>query len=315
MLQQTQVATVIPYFERFMQSFSTLGQLAAADLDEVLKHWAGLGYYARARNLHKTAGVVRDKHEEKLPSDLQQLMELPGIGRSTAGAILSLAYGQGASILDGNVKRVLARVYQVAGWSGQSATLKKLWTLAEQQTPGLSVAHYNQAMMDLGSIICKRSKPLCDQCPLTSLCLSYQQNTQADYPQAKPRKARPHKHRWMLLHTYGNQLLLERRPEQGIWGGLWSLPELESLDELESWQQKNIGCSHEAKQCRQNLVKHQFSHFDLSISIAQITVPLSNLDPSSLAIKEMDDLLWVKYEQLKQFGMPAPIYKLLAEPF
>lgn len=313
MLQQTQVNTVIPYFKRFIHAFPDVQSLAAASLDDVLKHWAGLGYYARARNLHRAAQIVVDDHAGELPQNLQPLMALPGIGRSTAGAILSLAHGQHATILDGNVKRVLARVYQVAGWPGQSATLKQLWQLAEQQTPKKSVQHYNQAMMDLGAIICIRSTPACDRCPLISECLSFKQHTQKDYPHARPRKSRPQKHRWMLIHRHENRLLLERRPPQGIWGGLWSLPELQSLDELETWQQKNIGRIHHSEKCQEKVLKHQFSHFDLSISIVHIPVRLSTLEASIDKVNDEDDLRWIDRFQLNNFGLPVPIYRILSE--
>lgn len=314
MLQQTQVNTVIPYFERFIESFPDVQSLARAQLDEVLKHWAGLGYYARARNLHKAAQIVRDNHKGEFPRDLQQLQALPGIGRSTAGAILSLACGLDAAILDGNVKRVLARVFQVPGWPGQSVTLKDLWALAEQQTPHAAASQYNQAMMDLGALICKRSSPACGQCPLPPICLSYKQQTQLKFPQSRPAKKRPQKHRWMLLHQHDNRLLLEHRPPHGIWGGLWSLPELESLEGLEGWQRNKLGYLHAVEKCQENLVKHPFSHFDLSISIAHIPVSSLQLKSSKLCINEEDGLQWVDRDQLKEFGLPAPIDKILSSP-
>lgn len=313
MLQQTQVNTVIPYFQRFMQAFPDIQSLAHAHLDHLLKLWAGLGYYARARNLHHAARIVCDQHNGELPRDLAQLMALPGIGRSTAGAILSLAFGYSASILDGNVKRVLARVYQVPGWSGQASTQKKLWLLAEQQTPEATVAHYNQAMMDLGSGVCRRSRPACESCPLTSLCLSFKQQTQAQYPQPKPRKSRPHKHCWMLIHQHENRLLLERRPEQGIWGGLWSLPELQSLEHLDAWQHKVLGQTEKADSCRENILRHQFSHFDLSISIAQIPLSKVRLDVTTTSVNDGDQFQWIERNGLHNFGLPAPVLKILSE--
>ena len=313
MLQQTQVSTVIPYFERFIASFPNIQSLAAAPLDEVLKHWAGLGYYARARNLHTTAKLVCDDFNEELPRDLKHLMALPGIGRSTAGAILSLAYGDNAAILDGNVKRVLARLYQVEGWSGQGPTLKKLWTLAEHETPQQSVNHYNQAMMDLGSMICRRANPLCDRCPLSCMCLSFKTNTQKHYPHSRPRKIRPHKHRWLLIHRHEGRLLLERRPPQGIWGGLWTLPELESLEELPRWQLTNIGNMHGLERCQENVVTHQFSHFDLSISLAHIAVESSDEATPLCGINDEQQMKWIERLNLKEYGLPAPVFKLLTE--
>jgi A/G-specific adenine glycosylase len=311
MLQQTQVSTVIPYFERFITSFPDIRSLADAPLDEVLKHWAGLGYYARARNLHKAAKLVCDDFNAELPRDLEPLMAMPGVGRSTAGAILSLAYGDHAAILDGNVKRVLARVYQVGGWSGQASTLKRLWTLAEQQTPQLSVAYYNQAMMDLGAMICKRSRPGCECCPLPGICSSFKAQTQDHYPHPRPPKKRPHKHRWMLLHHQEERLLLERRPPQGIWGGLWSLPELQSLDELSDWQLSNMGMIHELEGCEENVLKHQFSHFDLSISIAHIRLESSVQAAQLFSIHDEEQMKWIDRAGLKDYGLPAPVFKLL----
>lgn len=315
MLQQTQVSTVIPYFERFMHSFPSVKRLADAHLDEVLQHWAGLGYYARARNLHKTAAIVRDEYQGLFPSDLDQLVALPGIGRSTAGAIASLGFGHYAPILDGNVKRVLSRVYQVAGWPGQSATLKQLWLLAEQQTPETDSACYNQAMMDLGAMVCMRARPQCAQCPLNAICQSYCKKTIDLYPQPKPKKQRPQHHRWLLIHRHENRLLLERRPPQGIWGGLWSLPELETLDDLQSWQRDHIGDCHEVKQQQKHQLKHRFSHFDLSISIARIPVLTTCQEPASLSLKDTDTLLWIEQDRLNDFGMPAPVFKLLSQQF
>ena len=312
MLQQTQVATVIPYYEKFLQSFPDVTALANAHLDQVLNHWAGLGYYARARNLHKTAQIIRDDFDAVFPATKQQLIALPGIGESTAGAILSLAFGQHAAILDGNVKRVLARLYQVDGWYGVSAVLKKLWVLAEHQTPSKQTAFYNQAMMDLGSLICKRSKPVCDECPLTSLCKSYKEGTQALFPKSKPKKNRPHKHRWFLLHRFANKLLLERRPEQGIWGGLWSLPEIEQLESLAGWQFQQLGDSAEANNIREKMLKHQFSHFDLSISLVEIEVSQSFVKSSENSVHENNQFQWVARHDLQHYGLPAPVEKILS---
>ena len=184
MLQQTQVATVIPYYQRFLKTFPDIQSLADASIDRVLQHWQGLGYYARARNLHRAAQIIRDQHAGQFPRQMDQLISLPGIGRSTAGAILSLACGQGWPILDGNVKRVLARCFQVEGWYGQGKTMKTLWQITEQLTPAKQTGEYNQAMMDLGAMVCLKSKPKCDACPLTPYCESYRHGTQASYPEA-----------------------------------------------------------------------------------------------------------------------------------
>ena len=313
MLQQTQVAAVIPYYLRFLQTFPQLQQLAEASLDQVLQHWAGLGYYARARNLHKTAQIVARDYRAEFPSTLEQLMALPGIGRSTAGAILSLGFGQRAVILDGNVKRVLARVYQVPGWSGQSATQKQLWQLAEQQTPLDQTAFYNQAMMDLGSMVCKRSRPECVSCPLRTQCLSFRDDTQALFPQSKPRSRRPQRQRWFLLHTDdAGRLLLQRRPPQGVWGGLWSLPEIERLEDLSDWQLQQAGKSAVVECVSEQLLIHQFSHFDLAISLAEISVSSDFVDAFSLRVSENTDYKWISWEQLTEYGLPAPVERILS---
>ncbi|MCK5664408.1 MAG: A/G-specific adenine glycosylase [Thiotrichaceae bacterium] len=312
MLQQTQVATVIPYFDKFLNAFPYVKDLADAHLDQVLKHWAGLGYYARARNLHKTAQIIHHEFDDVFPDTQEKLIALPGIGQSTAGAILSLALDRHAAILDGNVKRVLSRLYQVDGWYGQSAVLKKLWTLAEQQTPSTQTAFYNQAMMDLGSMICKRSRPECELCPLNNICKSCLESTQAQFPVPKPKKIRPHKHRWFLLHRFDDKLLLERRPEQGIWGGLWSLPEIEVLDSLPDWQAQQIGQCAEINSLNKKMLKHQFSHFDLSISLVEIIVPKSFVTSSESKVSESNRLQWVEWGELENHGLPAPVEKILS---
>ncbi len=311
MLQQTQVATVIPYFNRFVESFPDVVALAQADLDSVLQHWAGLGYYARARNLHKTAIMVRDEYAGEFPAQLEQLESLPGIGRSTAGAILSLAYAQRAAILDGNVKRVLARAYQVEGWYGQAGTLKKLWAIAEQQTPDQRVAQYNQAMMDLGATVCKRSRPLCVACPLTAICQSYQQGTQQQYPGSKPARKRPQRHSWVLLHHSLDQVLLERRPPSGIWGGLWSLPEVDDLQQLSDWQQQYLGQPCKITLTHEKALLHKFTHFDLSLSVARVAMSDATGVVPDNRVSESRDLRWIELSSLADYGLPTPIEKIL----
>jgi len=313
MLQQTQVATVIPYFERFMQSFADVEALAAASQDEVLQHWAGLGYYARGRNLHKAAQQVVQQYDGVFPDTLEGLIALPGIGRSTAGAILSLACGLPAAILDGNVKRVLARVFQIEGWPGQTAVARQFWQIAEQQTPRQQTAQYNQAMMDLGSLVCTRSKPACAECPLTRFCLSRRDGTQALFPHGKPKKAKPQRHRWFLLHHCDDQLLLQKRPQTGIWGGLWSLPELDNLDDLADWQLRQMQCRIEPALQQEKLLKHSFTHFDLTISLAQIEVERSLIQQRPLVVAESDDLQWLSRDAIAHLGLPAPVAKILQE--
>lgn len=267
MLQQTQVSTVIPYYQKFLQRFPNLERLANAETDEVLALWSGLGYYARGRNLHKAAQVIRDSHDGRFPDDLETLTSLPGIGRSTAAAILALTWDQHQTILDGNVKRVLARYHAVPGWPGTSNVQKQLWQLAEAHTPERRCGDYTQAIMDLGATVCRRSQPLCQACPVNTDCQAFRSDTVTNYPEAKPKKARPRRNAHMLVITNKcHQILLEKRPPTGIWGGLWSLPELTELPaSLADWSLEHYGIKIEKFQALEN-VDHSFSHFDLTIS-------------------------------------------------
>jgi A/G-specific adenine glycosylase len=234
MLQQTQVQTVIPYFERFMRSFPSVVALADADIDAVLDHWSGLGYYARARNLHSAARTVRDQHDGDFPKRFDDVVALPGIGRSTAGAIMALAYGERYPILDGNVKRVLARHGAIAGWPGKTDVAETLWRAAEEYMPQSGVREYTQAMMDLGATVCTRSRPQCDACPVHANCAARTAGTIDQYPGRKAKKTKPLKETTMVLAVSGGFIYLERRPPAGIWGGLWSLPEL-SKGQVGDW--------------------------------------------------------------------------------
>jgi len=307
MLQQTQVGTVIPYYQAFLQHFPDLPSLADASIDEVLQHWQGLGYYARARNLHKAAMLIRDQHNGHFPRDFAALEALPGIGRSTAGAILSFAFGQHWPILDGNVKRVLARCFRVPGWYGQSATMKQLWYLAESITPAVDTAEFNQAMMDIGSMLCVKGKPKCQACPLKSLCSSYLHNSQAEYPQKKPKRSKPHKHTLMLLHRCGEQILLWRRPPSGIWGGLWSLPEVDEVTAIELWQQSFLSLAQAPASLQRDVIRHQFSHYSLDISLAIV-----ELGELPAGISDADNYRWVEIRDLARHGLPAPVRKILS---
>jgi A/G-specific adenine glycosylase len=307
MLQQTQVATVIPYYQRFLQSFPTIQALADASIDHVLQHWQGLGYYARARNLHRAAQIMRDDYQSEFPLDMAQVLALPGIGRSTAGAILTFACNQSWPILDGNVKRVLARCYQVEGWYGKTKTMAELWQIAEQLTPQASTDNYNQAMMDLGALVCLKSKPDCEHCPLTESCDSFKNDTQHLYPEKKPKKIKPQKKTLMLLHYYQNQLLLYRRPPVGIWGGLWSLPEVESDHDLSEWQNQNLGYSKAPKEVKVDLLRHQFTHFSLDISVAVI-----ELDQLPSKVSDTASFEFIEQQALPQYGLPTPVSKILS---
>lgn len=259
MLQQTQVATVIPYFLRFMAAFPSVHQLANAHIDDVLSHWSGLGYYARARNLHKAAQQLVSDYDGLFPNQPAELQALPGIGRSTAGAIASLGCDQPAPILDGNVKRVLARYFAIAGWPGKANVLNQLWQLSERLTPTVRHADFNQAMMDLGALICTRSSPQCHACPLVSGCIAQQRGQQTAFPGKKPQRSLPTKKRYFLVIKHQQQVVLQQRPAHGIWGGLWSFPEYDSLAQV----CEAHGVSDDELDCLESF-RHTFSHFHLS---------------------------------------------------
>jgi len=309
MLQQTQVATVIPYFERFMKSFPTVHDLAAAQLDDVLHHWTGLGYYARARNLHKTAQHVVAELDGQFPDNVTQLIELPGIGRSTAGAISSIAFKNQASILDGNVKRVLARFSATEGWPGKREVVEKLWLIAETFTPLDRIADYTQAMMDLGATLCTRSSPSCSECPLMSNCLAYKQGNPKDYPGKKAKKKLPVKQAYFLMLANGQgELLLEQNPPAGLWGGLWIFPQSETeagLSEL----YKRLGVEPDTQEILE-VKRHTFSHFHLDYQPVHATV--ADIEASAQKIAESSNQVWYNPQNPLSLGMPAPIKALLA---
>jgi len=307
MLQQTQVSTVIPYYREFLRHFPDVTELADASVDDVLRHWQGLGYYARARNLHKAAVIIRDRHHGRFPGDFDALLALPGIGRSTAGAILSFAFGQHWPILDGNVKRVLARCFRVPGWYGQSETMKQLWYLAESVTPARDTAEFNQGMMDLGSMICVKTSPKCEACPLKAMCASYRHHSQAEYPQKRPSRRKPHRHTVMLLHRCGDRVLLWRRPPSGIWGGLWSLPEVDEADSVGLWQQSFLSLTRAPKTIQRDVIRHQFTHYSLDISLAII-----EFDEMPERVADSDNYAWVDIADLASHGLPTPVRRLLS---
>lgn len=304
MLQQTQVSTVLNYFDRFMEALPTVQALAEAPEDEVLHLWTGLGYYTRARNLQKTAKIVVADHEGEFPRDVEKLILLPGIGLSTAGAIASLSMGLRAPILDGNVKRVLARFTAQEGYPGEPKVAKRLWATAERFTPQTRVNHYTQAMMDLGATLCTRSKPSCLLCPLEPACQAHMLGLETRYPVPKPRKAVPQKRTLMpMLANRDGAILLYRRPSSGLWGGLWSLPELDDFDDL-----KHLALQHSLElgqhQELPGLV-HTFSHFQLSIEPWLVRV-----QESAQHVAEAD-WLWYNLATPPRLGLAAPVKKLL----
>lgn len=303
MLQQTQVGTVIPYYERFMRRFADVEALARADIDEVLHLWTGLGYYARGRNLHSAAVIVCRDHAGRFPDSLEELTALPGIGRSTAGAILALGFNRRRPILDGNVKRVLTRVFAIEGWPGRTQVVNQLWSLAEELTPDNRVADYTQAIMDLGATLCTRGKPACERCPLAGQCLAHARGQTTRYPAPKPAKVKPVRQvTFLLLENADGELLLQRRPPSGIWGGLWGFPECTDENGL-AQRLGELGLRLK-QQRRLAPVRHTFSHFHLDIN------------PVHCAVTEMpgnvaDDATLCWYSGGQRLGLATPVKKLI----
>lgn len=305
MLQQTQVATVIPYFLRFVEKFASIAELAAAAIDEVLAAWSGLGYYSRARNLHKAATICVARYGADLPKTFDELADLPGIGRSTAGAILAQARGMKFPILDGNVKRVLARFHGIRGWTGSTATQKALWHLAESHTPDSRVTDYTQAIMDLGAIVCTRAKPRCSECPLSADCVALREGLTATLPESKPQRALPTRTTMMLiLRDETGRLLLERRPPLGVWAELWSLPEAHDIEAAK------LGAA--SVHARGDIVfrhlppfTHTFSHYRLDVTPLACDVNIKT------HIGEASNRRWLKPADAAKLGLPSPVRKLI----
>jgi A/G-specific adenine glycosylase len=309
MLQQTQVNTVIPYFERFMQHLPSVEALASAPLDEVLHLWTGLGYYARARNLHRAAQQIVTDHGGQFPVTLEAVMALPGIGRSTAGAILSLACDQCQPILDGNVKRVLARFHAVEGWPGKREVEQQLWQLAEKYTPARHTAQYTQAIMDLGATVCRRSNPACMQCPVQQACLAHAQQRPADFPGKKPKKTLPVRKTAMLMLCDGDRVLLQQRPPSGIWGGLWSFPETDTVADQHSVQQwcRDTLQVDICQSKRWPTIRHTFSHFHLDITPIEAAVCNTHTE----SVMESANTVWYNTTLPDARGLAAPVKRLL----
>lgn len=307
MLQQTQVATVIPYYRRFMERFPDILALADAEPDEVLRLWAGLGYYARARHLHRAARVLRDRHGGRVPLDIAAVRSLPGIGRSTAGAILTLSAGQRHPILDGNVKRLLARYAAVEGWPGQPRVQAMLWDLAERHLPAERVADYTQAIMDLGALVCTPRRPRCEACPLAEGCVAHARRRTGDYPAPKPRRELPVRAiRMLLVRADEDEVLLERRPPVGIWGGLWSFPECSPEANIADWCRERLGLAVVIGQ-PWSVLRHSFSHFHLDITPVPVVVA-----GSGGAVMAGERFVWYNTRQPDDRGVAAPVRRLLA---
>ena len=305
MLQQTQVATVIPYFERFVARFPDVAALAAAPQDSVLALWSGLGYYARARNLHRAARDVMARHGGELPATIEELRALPGIGRSTAGAILALSGGQRHPILDGNVRRVLARVFAIREPPVGAEALARLWRLAEECTPRRQVARYTQAIMDLGATVCTRAQPDCGACPLAGECGALAAGLTDALPARRPRAKRASRRTHVLLARRGSRLLLWRRATDGLWGGLWSPPEFESVRALRAFCVREFGAG--LPLARLPARRHAFTHFDLDIEPWLVSVP------SRRPARPAPGALWYAGPERPTIGLAAPVRRLIAE--
>jgi len=317
MLQQTQVATVIPYYLRFLEHFPQLADLAAAPVGEVMALWSGLGYYARARNLHAAARAVMAQHGGKFPHDPAVIAQLPGIGRSTANSIATFCFGAHAPILDGNVKRVLCRAFGIEGFPGSGAVEKRLWALAAELMPARHGAIHNQAQMDLGAMVCARGKPLCEACPLTDTCVARATGRTAELPQAKPRREIPLRHATLLVLLDDNRVLLETRPPAGIWGGLLSLPELPEGADAQEWAERHCACRVISVTCPQSgspgtqgaplpTFTHAFSHFRLNIAplLLQVTPGPAVMEPGRQ---------WLELTGIESAALPAPIRRILED--
>lgn len=306
MLQQTQVSTVIPYYQRFMQRFPEIAILADAEQDEVLHHWTGLGYYARARNLHQAAKNIVSQHAGQFPLSLEQVMALPGIGRSTAAAILSLAEGQHHSILDGNVKRVLGRYAAIEGWPGNKTVESQLWQLADSLTPAMRTDDYNQAMMDMGAMLCTRSSPACTRCPVAADCQALKLGRPTDFPGKKAKKTLPVRATFMLIPLWQNSSLIYKRPPSGIWGGLWGFYQIESLNELER-QSEALGLGH-YKLSFLLPFRHTFSHFNLDIQPLLLELHSA---PKMTQVRENQEI-WYQLANPPALGLAAPTQQLFS---
>ncbi len=304
MLQQTQVATVIPYYRRFMARFPDVRTLAAAALDEVLTHWSGLGYYSRARNLHRAAQAIVNDHGGRFPRDVEAVLALPGIGRSTAAAICVFAFRQRHAILDGNVKRVLARHFGIAGYPGDKRVADALWRKAARLLPVRAIAAYTQGLMDLGAGVCTRARPRCAMCPVSASCVARRRGLTAELPARRPRKALPHRKTVMLVLRRAGEILLEKRPAAGIWGGLWCFPEVAAGEDIAALCTRRFGAQVSAL-APLPLLEHGFTHFRLSILPQPLRV--TRLAPRAAE----PGCIWLTPEDARRAAVPVPVRRIL----
>jgi A/G-specific adenine glycosylase len=308
MLQQTQVATALPYFQRFVEALPNICALAEASEDQVLGLWSGLGYYSRARNLHRAARLCVERHGGELPADYDALSALPGIGRSTAGAILAQAFGKRFAILDGNVKRSLTRLLGITRWPGEAAVTRQLWSAAEALLPALRLADYTQAMMDFGATLCTRSRPGCSHCPFRADCVALREDRVANLPVRKPGRALPTRSVVMLwLENSTGQIALQRREGRGVWQGLWSLPEAPDRDDAERWLARHVRFDPVLAHALPAFA-HVFSHYRLSVQPLHIR----GVEPLP-AVAEIGTPRWFERAELAMLGLPAPVRRLLTQ--
>ncbi len=312
MLQQTQVATVIPYYARFLERFPDVAALAAAPVDDVMAHWSGLGYYTRARNLHRCAQQIVEHHAGKFPPDPDTLASLPGIGKSTAAAIAAFAYGARAAIMDGNVKRVFCRVFGIEGFPGQAAVEKHLWQRAGALLPARDIEAYTQGLMDLGATVCTRTRPACERCPMQSRCIAYADGRTAELPARKPKKAIPEKSTIMLVVVHDGDILMEQRPPRGIWGGLLSLPELDRLssvsveDDLPAQLALALSSFGEIESVQPLAgFVHGFTHYRLSVAPVRVRLRERHL------MAAQSEYQWRALADIRSAALPSPVRKLL----
>jgi A/G-specific adenine glycosylase len=303
MLQQTQVTAVIGYYAKFMAHFPSIAALAEATQEEVLQYWSGLGYYSRARNLHNSAQIIVDDFNGVFPEQFDDITSLPGIGRSTAAAISTFALNNPQPILDGNVKRVFARYFCIDGWTGSPKIQKQLWKIAERENPQVDSIAYTQGLMDLGATICKRSKPKCESCPLQKNCKAYAEHKASCLPTPKPKKAIPQKETTMLIIRMGKEVLLQKRPQTGIWAGLWSLPEISMTDIATEQANASFGLTTEAEEPL-DIVNHAFTHYKLAITPQPLTVISTNKQTTPIAI-------WMPIEDALGAAIPTPVRNIL----
>lgn len=318
MLQQTQVVTVIPYYQRFIASFPTISSLAAASEEQVLSHWSGLGYYARGRNLHRAAQIIVSLHEGEFPQQYEQILALPGIGRSTAAAICAQAYQQRYAILDGNVKRVLARYCGISGSPSIKSVENKLWQQAEVLLPHDDIEHYTQALMDMGALLCTRNKPQCGSCPVQGHCIAFLDGRIGELPTPRPRKTLPEKQATLVLLMHGNDILLEKRAPQGIWGGLWCLPQFDNEATASIWC-KQQGLNHLTPPFQSDLPVHSKKHFKTprpfthTFTHFKLHITPKVLHVASKPPHTQSTHIWLDVDAALSAAIPTPLRKLLKE--